>query len=164
MPTLSSSSYPHRAQKALGLTGAGVLALCAVFAVLAVLIPVVRIGFIPAAVATGAVGVGLILLSRRVAGRVASAQHILESGTPAKATIVTMAQTALMVNLSPQVRMTLSIEIAGRPAYQVELKVIVPLLMVGRLSSGAPLAVKVDPSDAAHVVIDWNASMPDQRS
>ena len=159
MPVLSSTSYPNRVQKWLVITGVFVLVLAAVFAVLAAVIPVVRVGFIPAAAALSLAGIGLLALGRRSRAKAAAVRRVLETGIAGKGTIVTMAQTGLIVNLSPQVRMTLSVEVPGRPTYQADLKVIVPLLLVGRLTSGVPLAVKVNPADPSNVVIDWDASV-----
>ena len=160
MPALISTSYSNRAQRWLGITGVSVLILAAVFAVLAILIPVVRVGFIPAAAALSLAGIGLLALGHRARAKAAAVRRVLETGIAGKGTIVTMAQTGLIVNLSPQVRMTLSVEVPGRPTYQADLKVIVPLLVVGRLTSGAPLAVRVNPADPSNVVIDWDASIP----
>ena len=160
MPALISSSHPNRAQKWLVITGVFVLILAAVFAVLATLIPAVRVGFIPAAAVLSLAGICLLVLGRRVRAKAAAVRRVLETGIAGKGTIVTMAQTGLIVNLAPQVRMTLSVEVPGRPTYQADLKVIVPLLLVGRLTSGVPLPVKVNRADPSNVVIDWDASVP----
>ena len=160
MPVRSSTLYPIRAQTWLVIIGAFVLVLAAVFAVLAAAIPVVRVGFIPAAAVLSLAGIGLLALGRRARAKAAAVRHVLETGIAGKATVVTMAQTGLIVNLSPQVRMTLSVEVPGRPTYQADLKVIVPLLLVGRLTSGVPLEVKVNRADPSNVVIDWEGSTP----
>ena len=47
------------------------------------------------------------------------------------------------------------VSIPGRAPYAAKRKEFVPLMLLGRLSAGSPLPVKVDPSDPQDVIIDW---------
>jgi hypothetical protein len=50
------------------------------------------------------------------------------------------------------------VSIPGRAPYAAHRKEFVPLMLLGRLSAGRALPVKVDPSDPQDVIIDWTAS------
>src|SRR5207245_5585552 len=97
--------HPNRAQKWLVITGAFVLILAAVFAVLATVIPVVRVGFIPAAAVLSLTGIFLLVLGRRARAKATAVRRVLESGTAGTGTIVTMSQTGRRVKPDPQARM-----------------------------------------------------------
>ena len=62
----------------------------------------------------------------------------------------------MSLNDQPQVEMELLVQLPGRPAYTVKHKEFVPLILLGRLTSGVPLPVRVDPGDPQKVVIDWS--------
>jgi hypothetical protein len=63
----------------------------------------------------------------------------------------------MSLNDQPQVEMTLLVSIPGRAPYQATRTEFVPLVLLGRLSSGVPLPVKVDPADPQQVIVDWSA-------
>jgi hypothetical protein len=43
--------------------------------------------------------------------------------------------------------------------YDVTRKEVVPLIMVGSLTSGRPLPVKVDPNNPQDLVIEWESAL-----
>jgi hypothetical protein len=54
--------------------------------------------------------------------------------------------------------MNLMVALPGRAPYPVNHREVVPMIMLGRLSNGAPLAVRVDPANPQRVAIDWSTS------
>jgi hypothetical protein len=69
-----------------------------------------------------------------------------------------MTQTGMYFNENPQIRMQLLVSLPGQTPYATSHTEIVPLMLLGRLTSGAPLAVRVDPMDLNRVAVDWGAS------
>jgi hypothetical protein len=65
----------------------------------------------------------------------------------------------MQLNDQPQVKIDLLVSIPGQTPYAASRKEFVPLILLGRLSSGAPLPVKVDPTDPQDVIIDWEAGV-----
>jgi len=59
------------------------------------------------------------------------------------------------MNGQPQVALGLQVVIPGRGPYTVQLKEFVPLIFLDALAAGAPLPVKVDPTNLQKVLIDW---------
>ena len=62
------------------------------------------------------------------------------------------------MNDQPQIDMELLVTVLGQAPYIARRKEFVPLILLGRLGSGMPLPVKVDPADPQRVIIDWQAS------
>lgn len=52
-------------------------------------------------------------------------------------------------------RITLSINVPGRPASEVSIRNAAPYHLVGMLRPGANLPVLVDPDDPRNAMIDW---------
>jgi hypothetical protein len=104
--------------------------------------------------------VGIIMIIAGVlAGRSASrTNQILQTGIPGTATITGMTQTGLYVNEQPQIGLNLLIQLPGEVPYAANIKQVVPLMLLGRLSSGAPLNVRVDQMDRSKVEIDWSTT------
>jgi hypothetical protein len=119
-----------------------------------------RSGLFLTAIILGAVGIGLVLFGLRSRARAAEAKRVLTVGINGTATITSMTQTGMYLNEQPQVKMELLVQIPGRQPYTAVRKEFVPLILLGRLSSGAPLAVKVDPGDPQDVIIDWENPAP----
>lgn len=157
MSSYDGTTLPGRARTWLLATGALVLALALVFALLGLLIPVVRVGFVPAAIAIGAAGLVLVVLGQRAGARADAAARVLRTGLDGRATVLAISQTGVLVNYMPQVEMRLSVEVAGRSPHPLTLKTVVPQVLLSRVTSGTPLAVKVDPADPGNVQIDWRA-------
>jgi hypothetical protein len=134
------------------------LILAAVFAVIGYQSPLLRGGFYLTAAILGGVGVLLLLWGRRMRRGYEEAQRIRTQGVAGTARVLNMRQTGAYLNEQPQVELTLEVTTSMHGPYQVTLKEWVPLIMLGRLTSGVPLQVKVDPADPQRVVIDWQGS------
>jgi len=104
------------------------------------------------------VGIVLIVIGIIVGRRAASTEALLTTGTPGTATITGLTQTGMYVNENPQIRMQLLVSLPGQTPYATQHTEIVPLMLLGRLNSGAPLQVRVDPMNLNRVAVDWGAS------
>jgi hypothetical protein len=140
------------------ITGAILLGVGAILAV--------ALGNIPfaggAMVATGGfmalVGIILIVVGIIVGRRAASTDALLTTGTPGTAQITGLTQTGMYMNENPQIRMQLLVSLPGQTPYATQHTEIVPMMLLGRLNSGAPLQVRVDPMNLNRVAVDWGAS------
>lgn len=104
------------------------------------------------------VGIVLIVIGIIVGRRAASTDALLTTGTPGTATITGLTQTGMYFNENPQIRMQLLVSLPGQTPYATQHTEIVPLMLLGRLNSGAPLNVRVDPMNLNRVAIDWGSS------
>ncbi len=102
-----------------------------------------------------AVGLLLIVIGLIVGRRAAAVDQILATGIPGTAQIMGMTQTGMYLNEQPQIELNLLVTVPGRPPYAATHKSFVPFILLGRLGSGAPLSVKVDPVDPQKLVVDW---------
>jgi hypothetical protein len=131
------------------------MALAVFFLVLAILVPEVRFGFIITFACMFPIGIGILLWAKAVSRQVAENNRLLETGMEGTASILSLRQTGMYVNNQPQVEMELQIDAPRHGSYKATKKQIVPLILLGRLSGGLPLAVKVDPADRNKFAIDW---------
>jgi hypothetical protein len=106
------------------------------------------------------VGLLLMIVGFLMRAGAAAKRQLLATGLPGEATVTGLRQTGVSMNRGQymQIGMQLSISVQGRPPYAVQHTEFVPMIMVGRLSTGAPLAVKVDPANPQRIAIDWSAS------
>jgi hypothetical protein len=104
------------------------------------------------------VGIVLIVVGIIVGRRAAATDALLATGTPGTATITGLTQTGMYVNENPQIRMQLLVSLPGQTPYATQHTEIVPLMLLGRLNSGAPLNVRVDPMNLNRVAVDWGSS------
>jgi hypothetical protein len=79
-------------------------------------------------------------------------------GTPVRATVVSIRQTASRIGGRPVLRLALSIGLPGRPQYEVSILDASPYHLVGMLRPGAVLPALVDPDDPSLAMIDWPAA------
>ena len=142
------------------ITGIFELLLAGFFLFLGLLIPEVTFGFGLTAFFLGVVGIGLIAWGARWRGREQEAARIRATGYEGRATITGLTQTGMWINNNPVVSFDLFVEVPGRAAYPVTLRETVPQILLGRLTSGVPLPVKVDPADPMKVVVDWSLAPP----
>jgi hypothetical protein len=112
-------------------------------------------GFYLTAAILGATGIALIAVGVNAGRRAAEVDQLLATGIRGSAQVLGLTQTGMYLNEQPQVEMNLMITIPGRPPYTANHKSFVPLILLGRLTSGQPLAVKVDPANLQRVVVDW---------
>jgi hypothetical protein len=134
------------------------LVLAAGFLAGAFLIPQVEGGFLLTGGILGAVGLGLLFWARKWKGAAVEAERIKMQGVPGTATILGMRQTGAQLNDQPQVELRLQVSTQMHGAYEVTLKEWIPLMMIGALSSGRPLPVKVDPANPQKVIIEWESA------
>lgn len=87
------------------------------------------------------------------------AANLAMSGTSAKASIVSIAQTGAMVNFQPTMQIELNVFPDGQPPYPVTVTQIVEQPYLGKAIAGQQVAVKIDPADQQTVWIDWAGSM-----
>ena len=99
----------------------------------------------------------ILIIAGVVASRNAAATNqVLQTGIAGTATITGLTQTGVYLNDNPQIAMNLLVQLPGEVPYAANVKQVVPLMLLGRLSSGAPLSVRVDQMDRSKVEIDWN--------
>jgi hypothetical protein len=93
--------------------------------------------------------------------QVSSAQAILDTGSPGRATVInTFDMNMTTPDGDPVVGYILNVQPAdGRTPYQVTLGHRTPKTLARTPSPGTQLAVKISPSDPNDVAIDWSASM-----
>ena len=156
--SFSGSSYGRYSRIWLIITGAILLAVGGGMAV--------TLGWIPFAggmmLLTGgilaAVGIALIVIGIIVGQRAEATDQLLQTGLAGTAAITGLTQTGMYFNENPQVRMQLLVSLPGRTPYAATHTEVVPLILLGRLSSGAPLAVRVDPTNLNRLAVDWGTS------
>jgi hypothetical protein len=107
----------------------------------------------------GVTGLLLAMWARRWQRGFAEAQRIKATGVPGTARIVGMRQTGVTMNEQPQIELNLEVTTSMQGPYQVVVKEYVPLMLIGTLSSGAPLPVKVDPANPNTVIIEWENAL-----
>ena len=101
----------------------------------------------------------IVIIAGLIAGRgAARTDQILQTGIAGSATITGLTQTGVYLNEQPQIRMNLLVQLPGEVPYAATHQEIVPLMLLGRLSSGAPLSVRVDQLDRSKIVIDWQGT------
>ncbi len=105
-----------------------------------------------------AVGAILIVIGIVIGRGAAATDGLLATGIPAAATITGLTQTGMYLNDQPQVSMDLTVNLPGRAPYQAKHHEFVPLILLGRLTSGAPLSVRVDPANPQRLAVDWNGT------
>ena len=159
MSMFAPITWPGRAYKWLYFTAILELALAAVFLVIGLTNDILRGGFTLTAAFLGLTGVGLFLWGRRWAKGYKDAQRIRTTGVPGQATIQGMRQTGVYLNEQPQIELNLQVQTQMHGPYQVTVREYVPLMLLGTLSSGRPLPVKVDPADPQKLVIEWEGAM-----
>src|SRR3954452_7202536 len=127
---------------------------------------IIGLGSIPfaggAMVTTGAIFVVvaiIVIVAGLLVGRSASrTDQILQTGISGSATITGLTQTGVYLNDLPQIRMNLLVQLPGEVPYAATHQEFVPLMLLGRLSSGAPLSVRVDQMDRSKIVVDWQGT------
>lgn len=82
-------------------------------------------------------------------------QTLLATGTPGRATIKNFTDTGTIVNYNPQVVLDLEVAIEGQDAYAAQLTTSVPQIYLAKLTPGANIGVRVDPTDPSSLAIDW---------
>ena len=160
MPAFTSSTFGNYSKKWLIATAIFELLLAAVFVVVGLNAPAAAGGMFLTAGILGVVGVVLLVIALRIAAGTADADRVSRTGLVGTARITGLTQTGMFLNQNPQVKIDMLVQVAGRAPYAVSRKEFVPLIMLGQISPGASLPVKVDPNNANDVVIQWDQSTP----
>jgi hypothetical protein len=134
------------------------LGMAVLFGVLSQSMPLVRTPFTVTAAILGVTGVGLLFWGVAWWKKAANTQRLKVEGIPGQARVLGVRQTGLYVNNQPQVELRLQVSTPVHGGYEATRKEIVPLVMIGRLSSGQPLPVKVDANDPQDLMIDWESA------
>jgi len=99
-------------------------------------------------------GLGVVMAVRR-----ANAQRLEARGIAGQAQILGLSQTSVYVNGQPLVELQLQITTPMHAPYAVSRREAVPPIMLGRLTSGQPLPVMVDPAQPNNIVILWESAL-----
>jgi hypothetical protein len=156
---MTPMTWSGRPGRWLTITAIFELALAGVFFVIALFNPILRFGFFLTAGILAVLSVGLLAWGRKWSKGYAEAQRIKAQGVPGQATITGMRQTGVYINQQPQIELHLQVQDQMYGSRQITMKEYVPQMMLGTLSSGRPLAVKVDPTDPNKVVIEWESAL-----
>jgi hypothetical protein len=105
-----------------------------------------------------AVGVAMLVIGFIVGRNAGAVDQVLATGTPGTAQVTGVTQTGMYLNEQPQLDLQLMVTIPGRAPYPARHKSFVPLMLMSRVTSGQPLAVRVDPMDPQKVVVDWQST------
>jgi hypothetical protein len=158
MSGFTSSAMGGYAGKWLIGTGIFEIVLAGIFLAIGIAQPILMFGFALTAAILGVTGLILVWFGMRMRRSAADVDRITRTGLAGTAQITSLTQTGMSMNDQPQIAMELLVTVPGRVPYQAQRKEFVPLILLGRLGSGVPLPVKVDPADPQRVVIDWQAS------
>jgi hypothetical protein len=156
---MTPMTWSGRPGKWLTITAIFEIVLAGVFLVIGLMNPLLRSGFLLTAAILGGVAILLLVWGRKWQKGYAEAQRIKAQGVPGQATIMSMRQTGVYVNEQPQIELQLNVQDEMYGSRQVTLKEYVPMMLLGTLSSGRPLPVKVDPANPNNVVIEWENAM-----
>ncbi|MFL7792071.1 MAG: hypothetical protein AB8I69_08030 [Anaerolineae bacterium] len=81
-------------------------------------------------------------------------RSILQNGIAAKAQILSVQQTGVMVNYQPQIAFLLEVYPPGDAPYQVQTKAVIPMVNIPQFQPGTEVPVKIHPTDPTKVVLD----------
>ena len=98
------------------------------------------------------IGVTLLVI-RFIRKTVGQDRTIVESGIPARAKILSVRQTGLMLNHQPQVEFQLEVHPPSGMPYQAKVKAIVALFNIPQFQPGVEVPVKIDPSNQAKIAL-----------
>ena len=88
--------------------------------------------------------------------RADAAEAVVATGVQGTAQILEATQTGTYVNNYPRVKLKLLVDAPGVPTFEDTRTETVPLIAVGRLTSGRPLTVYLKPDEPREYVIDWS--------
>jgi hypothetical protein len=154
----TGSTFGRYSRLWLIITGVFLLAMAGAFYFIGSGEPVISGGFTLTAGILGLVGAILVVFGLIAGRRAAATEQLLATGIAGQATITGLTQTGMYLNEQPQISMDLMVNLPGQAPYPAKHHEFVPLMLLGRLSSGAPLAVRVDPANPQRLAVDWQAS------
>jgi hypothetical protein len=97
---------------------------------------------------------GLWLLGRPAA----KAEKLRREGIRGQASVLEATQTGTQINRQPVLKLRLRISAPGVTPFEVEKREIVPLIALGRLTSGFPVTAYVDRADHSRFALDWSGA------
>jgi hypothetical protein len=98
-------------------------------------------------------GIGAIFLY--CAYRTAAKNRLHETGLEGRGTIMGIRQTGMWLNNNPVSVLDLRIQLDGHPSYEVRHRETVPQVLLGRLTNGQTLPVRVNPHKPSDFIIEW---------
>jgi hypothetical protein len=155
MDTLTGMAWNKRPSRMLMITGIAELVLALGFAVAGFLLPGAAVPMLLIAGVLAAVGIPLVWIGAKAKTRHQAAEGLEATGQSAVGQIIGLRQTGWSMNDQPQVEVTMDVQVEGRAPYRVTRKEFVPLMLLGTLTNGAPLPLKVNPQDPKDLVVDW---------
>jgi hypothetical protein len=147
----SSCSGDDCFRNAYAAAGFGQLGFALLFVIAGILNPNDRATTLVTATGLAVIAIPFLFVARRAAQR----DRLHDTGIAATARILGLTQTGTWVNNNPMVRLDLEVTVPGHPLYEVQHAEVVPQILLGRLTDGSPLHLKVDPHHPSRYVIDW---------
>ena len=106
------------------------------------------------AVLSLAITIGITLfVIRFVRKTVGQDRNIIQNGIPARAKILSVRQTGVMLNNQPQVEFLLEVHPPSGMPYQAQAKAVIALFSIPQFQPGAEVSVKIHPTDQTRVAI-----------
>ena len=96
-----------------------------------------------------------VVIWRYVRKKVGPDQEILQKGQPAQARVISVQQTGVLVNNSPQILLQLEIQPQFGAPYQTSTKAVIPLVQIPQIQPGSVIPVLVHPTDPTRVELDY---------
>lgn len=108
-----------------------------------------------AAILSAALPLGVMFVIYRAMERQAAVKkRMREVGIEAQALVLSLAETGLLINNQPQVRIQLQVLPPDAEAYEATLTQTISMLQAPRLQPGSTVAVFIDPEDPQHLMLD----------
>lgn len=90
----------------------------------------------------------------RIFAQGAKNRAILQTGLPAYAVVLQLADTGTRVNDNPQVHILLEVRPHDRPPFQAQATTIVPMIALARVQPGATVTVRYNPQNPQEVALE----------
>jgi hypothetical protein len=126
-----------------------------VFVVIAANTPILEGSFTMTGGILALVGLGMFIGGIVMWVKRANAKRVQATGVQGTAFVMQAMPTSMYVNGQPVVELQLQVSTPAMAAYLVTKRETVPAMMMGRLTSGQPLPVMVDPMRPDNIVIMW---------
>jgi hypothetical protein len=94
-----------------------------------------------------------LLVIRFIRKALGQDRSIVQNGIPARAKILSVRQTGLMLNNQPQVEFQLEVHPPTGMPYQAQAKAVIGLVSIPRFQPGVEIPVKIHPTDLSKVAL-----------
>jgi hypothetical protein len=102
-----------------------------------------------------ALTIGITVFALRfIRKTVGTDRGVLQDGIAARAKIVGVRQTGVMLNNQPQIAFELEVQPPGGTPYRVQAKAVIPMINIPQFQPGAEVPVKIHPTDPTKVELD----------